>query len=92
VSLRKHVTRILLGVAICVTALVSVGLTAPSDSPFSIAIEPVFLRVDAAAIEESRARALGFDVDVKLGQFHLHVGWSAISLLPGSTNPGANLF
>jgi hypothetical protein len=92
VSLRKHVTRALLGAAICVTALVSVGLTAPSDGPFAIAVQPIFLRVDAAAITESRARALGVDVDVKLGPLHLHLGWSAIPLLPASTNSGLNLF
>jgi hypothetical protein len=92
VSLRKHVTRTLLGAAIGVTALVSVGLTAPADGPFSIAIEPVFLRFDPAAITESRARALGVDIDLKLGQMHLHLGWSAISLLPGSTKSGPNLF
>jgi len=50
---------------VLVFALVGVGLTAPADSPFSISIEPVFLR-------------LGVDVDVRIGSVHLHASWSAI--------------
>jgi hypothetical protein len=46
-------------------ALVTVGLTASSDGPLSIAIRPEFLR-------------LGIDVDVKIGSLHLHAGWSAL--------------
>jgi hypothetical protein len=46
---------------------------------------PVLLRVDAAAIAEARAAALGLDVDMQLGQVHLHFSWSAIPLFPPST-------
>ncbi|HEY7290931.1 MAG TPA: hypothetical protein VH583_13925 [Vicinamibacterales bacterium] len=46
-------------------ALLTVGLTASTDGPFSIVIRPVFLR-------------LGFDVDVTLGSIHLHANWSAL--------------
>jgi hypothetical protein len=85
VAIRKQVGRALVGGLIVVTALLSVGLTAPADGPFSIGIRPVFLQLDAASIAESRARALGLDVDIKLGTIHLHVGWSAIPLVPAST-------
>jgi hypothetical protein len=81
----------LLGTLIATTALISVGLTAPEDSPFSIEVHPVLLRLDGTAIEQSRARALGLDVDIKIGSMHVHFGWS---LLPdsrmttiGSTDP-----
>jgi len=69
-----------MGVVVLFTALVSVGLTAPADGPFSIVIKPVFFRVDATAIAESRARALGIEVDVKIGATHMHFGWSAVPL------------
>ena len=61
-----------------VTALVSVGLTAPEDGAFSITVHPVLLRLDRAALEQARGRALGLDVDVKIGSMHLHFGWSAL--------------
>jgi hypothetical protein len=83
--LRKQIGRALVGALIIVTAFVSVGLTAPADGPFSIGIRPVFLRLDSTAIAASRGRALGLDIDVKLGTVHLHIGWSAIPLLPAST-------
>ncbi len=70
----------LLALLVIVTACVAVGLTAPADSLFSIAIHPVLWRVDAAAIAESRASALGVDIDVKLGAMHVHLGWSALPL------------
>lgn len=92
VTLRKRVARVFTGAAILATALTSVGLTAPADGPFSLRIRPVLLRVDPAAIAESRAHALGLDVDLKLGELHVHLGWSAIPLLPGSTKPGPNPF
>ena len=69
-----------MGVLVLLTALVSVGLTAPADGPFSIAITPVFVRLDPTAIAESRARALGFDVDLKIGTMHVHLGWSAVPI------------
>jgi hypothetical protein len=92
VSFRTQLARVLVGAVIFFTALIAVGVTAPADGIFSIAIQPVFMRVDPAAIAESRARALGLDVDVKLGAMHLHLGWSAIPLSPGSTNAGPDLF
>jgi hypothetical protein len=76
---------------IALAALITVGLTAPEDGPFTIGIRPVFFRVDAAAIAESRAHALGLDVDVKLWTMHLHFAWSAIPLTAESavsTKPG----
>jgi hypothetical protein len=48
------------------TALVSVGLTAPADGPFSIVVHPVFL---------------GIDIDIKFGALHSHWVWSALPLL-----------
>jgi hypothetical protein len=66
------------------TAFIAVGLTAPAEGPFSIGVRPVLWRIDAAAIAESRATALGLDVDIKLGRLHMHLGWSA---LPLSTPP-----
>ena len=83
-TLRKRVMRVLAGAAILASALTSVGLTAPTDGPFSLRIHPVLLRVDAAAVAEPRAHALGLDVDLKLGGMHLHLGWSAIPLLSRS--------
>ena len=61
-------------------AVITVGITAPGDAAFTIGIRPVFLRVDAAALAESRARALGVDVDIKVWTLHLHFAWSAIPL------------
>ena len=89
---RTYIARVLAGTAIFLTALIAVGITAPVDGIFSIAIEPVFMRVDPTAIAESRARALGLDLDVKIGAMHLHLGWSAIPLSPGSTNADPDLF
>jgi hypothetical protein len=83
----------LVGTLILVAACVSVGLTAPAGGPFTIAVRPVFLRLDEA-LDESRARALGLDIDVKLGTIHLHFGWSAIPLArlsPASTNVATSL-
>ena len=92
VTLRKRIARVVTGVAIMATALTSVGLTAPTDGPFSLRIRPVLLRMDADAITESRAHALGLDVDVKLGGLHMHLGWSAIPLTTSSTKAPANPF
>ncbi len=90
--LRTHIARIVVALAIFSTAVLAVGITAPADGVFSIAVQPIFMRVDPAAIAESRARALGLDVDVKVGAMHMHLGWSAIQLSPESTNSGADLF
>ena len=65
VLLRSWIVRIVMGALVVFTALVSVGLTAPADSPFTIAVRPVVVR-------------LGVDVDVKVGSAHLHLGWSAL--------------
>ena len=92
VTLRKRLARIIAGVAIMATALTSVGLTAPADGPFSLRIRPVLLRVDPDAIAESRAQALGIDVDLKVGGLHMHLGWSAIPLLISSTKTGPSPF
>ncbi|OLC40689.1 MAG: hypothetical protein AUH43_25935 [Acidobacteria bacterium 13_1_40CM_65_14] len=80
-----------MGMLVLFTALVSVGLTAPNDGPFSIVITPVFVRLDRIAIAESRARALGFDVDVKIGSRHIHLGWSAVPISSLTTNTQAGL-
>ena len=82
VTLRRRLARTFGGSLLAVAALISVGLTAPADGPFTIGITPVFLRLDAAAIAESRARALGLDVDIKLWTLHLHFAWSAIPSRP----------
>jgi hypothetical protein len=91
VPLRTRVARTLIGTLIVFAALVSVGVTAPPDGLFTIAVRPVFLRLGAQAIAESRARALGLDVDIKFGALHLHFAWSAISLMPASTKPAPTL-
>jgi hypothetical protein len=91
VPLRTRLARTVVATAIAVVALVSVGLTAPAESPFTIDIEPVFMRLDAASIAESQAHALAVTVNVKLGALHLHYEWSAIPLTPVTTKPGATL-
>jgi hypothetical protein len=85
VLLRKWLARTLLGTLIATTALISVGLTAPEDSPFTIAVHPVLLRLDRAAIEQSRARALGLDVDIRIGSIHVHFGWSLLPISSTTT-------
>jgi hypothetical protein len=88
VTLRQCLTRTFGGALILVAALISVGLTAPGDSPFTIDVRPVFLRLDAASVAESRARALALDVDVKVWTLHLHFAWSAIPM--AALNPQAS--
>jgi hypothetical protein len=92
VRLRTQIARAVAGLAICSTAALAVGITAPTDGVFSIAVRPVFMRIDPAALAESRARALGVDIDVKVGAMHMHLGWSAISLSPITTNTPSDLF
>jgi hypothetical protein len=58
-------------------ALVTVGLTASADGPFTIAVRPVFLR-------------LGLNFDVKIGSMHVHATWSALP--DPSTKPDTNAF
>ena len=59
--------------------LVSAGLAAPPESPFSISIEPVLVRMDGAG-RDAHARALGVDVDVKLWSVHAHLAWPGIPI------------
>jgi hypothetical protein len=91
VPLRTRVARTLAGTLILFTALVSVGLTAPADGPFTIDVRPMFMRLDPAAIAESRAHALGLDLDIKCGPLHLHYQWSAIPLTPATTKSSGTL-
>jgi hypothetical protein len=72
VQLRTRLAHTLVATLVAFTALVAVGLTAPSDAAFTIAIRPVFA-------------TLGVDVDVKLGGMHLHFAWSAIPAGGSST-------
>ena len=64
-SARSTVSRLLAAVLIACTALVSVGLTAPAESPFSITIRTVLA-------------SLAIDIDVKVGGRHFHTRWSAL--------------
>lgn len=90
--LRIRIARTFIGTLILFAALVSVGLTAPADGPFTIDVRPIFLRLDAASVAASRAHALGLDLDVTFGTLHLHFTWSAIPLTPATTNtPGTLL-
>ena len=88
---RARLARTCIGTLIGLVAFVSVGLTAPADGPFTIGVRPVFMRLDAVAIAESRAHALGLDVDIKVGTLRVHYQWSAIPLTPATTKPAGNL-
>jgi hypothetical protein len=82
------------GTLILLAALISVGLTAPADGPFTIDVTPVFLQLDAAALAESRASALGLDVDIRVWTLHLHFAWSAVpvaALTSSSTKSAGSL-
>jgi hypothetical protein len=91
VALRKRLIRTLMAAVIMFTALVSVGLTAPADGPFSIVITPVLLRLDQIAVARSDARVFGLDIDVKIGSRHFHYGWSAVSISSLTTKTTAGL-
>ena len=91
VALRKRLIRTLMGALIMFTALVSVGLTAPADGPFSIVITPVILRLDQIAVARSDARVFGLDIDIKVGSRHFHYGWSAVSISSLTTKTTAGL-
>jgi hypothetical protein len=92
VSLRRRLARTIAGTLIVIAAFVSVGLTAPADGPFTIGLHPAFFRLDPEAVAESKAHALGLDVDITLGTVHLHYKWSAIPLAPPTTkSPGTPL-
>ena len=60
------------------TALASVGLTAPADGVFAITIHPTLVRVDSAPLEQARTRFFGVDIDIKVGSMQLHFGWAFI--------------
>ena len=77
--LRTRLLHTLAATLIVMTAMVTVGLTAPADAAFAITIRPVFA-------------TLGVDVDVKLGTMHLHLAWSAVPPTPSSTKPADPLF
>ena len=72
--LRFRLTQALLALVIGCTVLVAVGLTAPADAAFTIAVRPVFV-------------TLGVDVDVTIWTLHLHFAWSAIP--PGAPSTKA---
>ena len=65
VPLRMRFGKGLLAALVLATAVLSVGLTASPNGPFSIIVRPVFAR-------------LGIDIDIKIGTLHLHAGWSAL--------------
>jgi hypothetical protein len=95
VTIRKRLARTAAGTLILLAALISVGLTAPADGPFTIDVRPVFLRLDAEAVAESRASALGLDIDIRIGTMHLHLAWSAVPMAaltsPSTKEPRALL-
>jgi hypothetical protein len=88
---RSRIVQTLAGTLILLISLVSVGLTAPSDGPFSIRIHPIGFRFDSASIDDTHGRALGLDIVVTLGSRHAHYVWSAISLLSPSTKRARTL-
>ena len=90
-SFRTRLVRTLVGTLIVIAPLLSVGLTAPADGPFTIGVRPAFFRLDPESIAESRAHALGLDVDVKFGTLHMHFKWSAIQLTPTTTKSQGTL-
>lgn len=77
VTIRKRLAQTAAATLILFAALIAVGLTAPADGPFTIDVKPVFLRLDAA---DSRANALGLDIDIRIGTVHLHFAWSAVPM------------
>ena len=79
-TLRQRLARTLAGTLIFLAALISVGLAAPADGLFSIGIKPVFLRLDAAALADARASALGLDVDIRIWTLRYHFTWSAVPM------------
>ncbi len=78
-GLSRQLARSTLWALALVVGLVSAGLAAPADSPFSISIEPVLVRMDGAG-RDARARAFGLDVNVKLWSVHAHLAWPGIPL------------
>ena len=74
VAVRQPLVRALGAALVFAIALITVGLSAAADGPFSIAVRPVFVR-------------LGIDVNIKLGSLHLHANWSALP--PDASEDGA---
>lgn len=62
---RTRIARALAATLILVIALTAVGITAPADAPFTIAIHPVLVN-------------LGIDIDIKVWTMHVHFAWSAL--------------
>jgi hypothetical protein len=91
VPLRIRIAQTLIATLILAAAVVSVGLTAPADGPFTIDVQPIFFRLDPASVAASRAHAVAVDVDVKFGTLHLHFKWSAIPLTPATTKTSGDL-
>ena len=74
--LRTRLARAVVATLIIVSALVSVGITAPADAPFSIGLRAIFL---------------GIDVDIKIGTAHIRFNWSAIPLTSPTTKSASTL-
>ena len=88
VTIRKRLARTAAGTLILTAALISVGLTAPADSPFTIDVKPVFLGLDPAA--SANSSALGLEIDIKIGGVHFHYAWTAVpmaALNPSTKDP-----
>ncbi len=64
-SPRQIVGRAIATVLLVCTAFASVGLTAPTDSLFTITIHPVIVN-------------LALDIDIKFATRHFHTRWSAL--------------
>lgn len=69
--LRTRIARAIGATLIVFIALTGVGITAPADAPFSIAIRPVLM-------------SLGLDVDIKIWTMHMHFAWSALPAVPST--------
>jgi len=91
VPLRARIAQTVLATTIAVVAFVSVGLTAPASSPFTIDVEPVLMGLNPASIAESPTHAVAVKIDVKFGSLHLHYQWSAIPVAPVTTKPRSTL-
>ena len=65
VAVRQPLVKALGAALVFAVALITVGLSAAADGPFTIVVRPVFVR-------------LGIDVNIKLGSLHLHANWSAL--------------
>ena len=73
-AVRQPLVKALGAALVFAIALITVGLSAAADGPFTIVVRPVFVR-------------LGIDVNIKLGSLHLHANWSALP--PGASDDDA---